>query len=91
MPDPDTEWAALLHRLCGLDKASIPTLHCLSQSNTVNPPALGEDLAACFGTTAEVLWHAGGRSMPGKTWWKDSKGFPDRATGRSEYVAGMHG
>ena len=58
--------------------ASIPTLHCLSTADTINPPAKGEALAACF-AAAELLWHDGGNSMPGREWWRQSDAFMDRA------------
>ena len=46
---------------------TLPTLHCLSTSDTVNPPALGEELAECFGSaSAQVLWHDAGHELPPK-------------------------
>ena len=70
--------------------ASIPTLHCLSTSDTASPCEQGEELAGCF-ASAEILWHDGGSAMPGRSWWKDSMGFPDRVSGRTQYTAGMYG
>lgn len=90
MPEPGSEWEALLVRLRETrPEASIETLHCLSRSGSACEQ--GEQLAACFAPSAEILWHDGGNAMPGPSWWKESRGFPDRATGRSQYVAGMHG
>ena len=83
--------ATLLRAVRDKPEASkIKTLHCLSASNPVTPSELSEELAACF-PEAELLWHDNGKAMPGNTWWKESRGFPDRATGKTEYVAGMHG
>ena len=70
--------------------SDIQTLHCLSTSNPVTPYALSEELAACF-PSSELLWHDNGKALPGNTWWKECNGFPDRATGRTEYVGGMYG
>ena len=57
----------------------VPTLHYLSATDAVNPPSEGEALAACFGPTAEVLWHDRGSAMPGKEWWSQSDAFLERA------------
>lgn len=46
--------------------AAVPTLHCLSRADTVNPPGLGEELARSFGATAQVLWHDAGHALPPK-------------------------
>ena len=92
MPDDKSGWAELLAELRDAPEApSVRTLHCLSQSNPVNSPERGVMLADCFGPSAEVLWHDRGKAMPGRSWWKETKGFPDRAVGREEYVAGMYG
>lgn len=45
---------------------TLPTLHCLSSSDGVNPPALGDELAGCFGPSAHVMWHDGGHELPPK-------------------------
>ena len=58
---------------------AIPTLHYLSAADAVNPPAEGEALAACFGPSAEVLWHDRGSAMPSKSWWGQSDAFLERA------------
>lgn len=42
----------------------MPTLHTLSQADTMNPPAMGEDVARCFDPLAEVLWHSDGHAIP---------------------------
>lgn len=57
---------ALLSRLqASGGSSSIPTLHCLSAVDNMNPPALGEALATCFGpTTTEMLWHDAGHVVP---------------------------
>ena len=92
MPDNESHWAELLTALRDAQEApSVRTLHCLSQSNPVTSPELGAKLADCFGSSAEILWHDRGKAMPGRSWWKETKGFPDRAVGRKEYVAGMYG
>ena len=46
------------------DSAPIPTLHCLSHADNVNPVEQGVALAEFFGPTAEILWHDAGHSMP---------------------------
>ena len=91
MPAPNTEWSSLLHRLRDSPDASIETLHCLSRSAAAGSSDREEELAACVAPAAEILWHDGGNAMPGPSWWKESAGFPDRATGRTQHVAGMHG
>ena len=42
---------------------SIPTLHCLSAVDRINPPESGERLALCF-QNAEVFWHDAGHTVP---------------------------
>ena len=79
MPAEGTECADLLHRMRDTEDASLPTLHCLSMSDTVSPAELGKELAACFGPSAELLWHGGGNAMPSRQWWKDSDAFLERA------------
>ena len=44
---------------------SIASLHCLSKSDTINPPELGEWVADCFAPGANTLWHEGGHIIPG--------------------------
>ena len=61
----------------------VQTLHTLSEADAASP--LGEELAACF-PTAELLWHDGGSAMPGRSWWRTSHAFIDRATGVKRYV-----
>ncbi len=61
VPKPYEE---LLHRLREAEIRPLPTLHCLSAEDTMNPAAMGEEVAACFGPTAEVLWHGGGHALP---------------------------
>ena len=44
---------------------SLPTLHCLSAVDEMNPRELGESLAACFRhPRAELLWHGAGHTLP---------------------------
>lgn len=44
---------------------SLPTLHCLSSVDTINPPSSGEVVASCFNhPKAEILWHDAGHTMP---------------------------
>lgn len=76
MPD-SPQHVDLLHRLRDAPDASLPTLHCLSESDAVSP--LGQELAACFGASAELLWHPLGNAMPSRYWWKDSDAFLERA------------
>ena len=54
-------------------------LFSLSTSDAVSPPELGQELAACFGSSAEELWHDLGNAMPSRFWWKDSDAFLERA------------
>ena len=42
-------------------------------------------LSSCF-PNAEILWHGRGAAMPDRSWWKETKAFPDRATGVYRYV-----
>lgn len=92
MPHEESRWAELLTELRDATEApSVRTLHCLSESNPINSAELGAALADCFGPSAEILWHDRGKAMPGRSWWKETNGFLDRAVGRKEYVAGMYG
>ena len=77
-------YADLLIRLRDSPAASIPTLHCVSESDGVSPGA-AEELAACF-TGAEILYHDGGGAMPGPSWWELTKAFPERVTGGNRWV-----
>lgn len=63
LPNP---YRPLLERLRSSGGApNIPTLHCLSKSDTMNPPELGEELASCFGVaSSQVLWHGAGHKVP---------------------------
>ena len=62
LPSP---YRPLLERLRSAGGApSLPTLHCLSAMDPMNPPELGEELAGCFGDSAQVLWHDAGHDMP---------------------------
>ena len=85
------EYAELLHRLRDAHEASIPTLHCIGRSDAANPPERAEELASCFGPSAEVLWHDRGSAMPPKTWWEQTAGFPERATGGNRWVTQFSG
>jgi hypothetical protein len=76
-------YTELLQRLRSAE-VSIPTLHTLSNTGTL--AATGEELAACFGSGAEILWHEQGNAMPDKSWWRRTDAFPDRATGLKRYV-----
>ena len=76
MPNPH---APLLRRLKETSPPSlVPTLHCLSKVDRINPPEQGEALAACFGATAEVLWHDGGHVMPPRPQLLEAAEFLDR-------------
>ena len=57
----------------------------MSKSDAVTPPEQAEELAACFGPSAEILWHDGGSAMPGLSWWEETKGFPERAIGGNRW------
>jgi len=74
----------LLHRLSDSPGASVPTLHCLSESDAAS--ASGAELASCFEPTAEILWHTRGNAMPDRSWWKSTMAYPDRAVGFKRYV-----
>lgn len=82
MPD-SKQHADLLHRLRDTEEAAlstyVPTLHCLSEADTVSPSERGEELAACFGPSAELLWHDLGNALPSRQWWRDSDAFLERA------------
>eukprot|EP00900_Chrysochromulina_parva_P021226 jgi/Chrpa1/3737/Chrysochromulina_OHIO_Genome00003109-RA len=43
---------------------AIRSLHCLSAVDTMNPPELGKALATSFGTSASLLWHDNGHTLP---------------------------
>ena len=43
---------------------AIRSLHCLSAVDTMNPPELGKALATSFGTSASLLWHDNGHTVP---------------------------
>ena len=74
-------YAPLLEELqkAGLPATDERTLHCLSKADTISPPASGKALAACFGPSAELLWHDRGNAMPSRMWWRDSDAFLERA------------
>ena len=47
------------------EAVALPTLHCLSKADTMNPPELGEALAGCFRhPPAQLLWHSIGHQLP---------------------------
>lgn len=75
----------LLDRLRAMGGApsSLPTLHCLSEVDSMNPPELGEELASCFGPSATVLWHDAGHDMPSKDKLNDVAVWMDQAGGGS--------
>ena len=80
MPEDSPKHVELLHRLRDdTSGAALPTLHCLSKADTISPPASGKALAACFGPSAELLWHDRGNAMPSRMWWRDSDAFLERA------------
>lgn len=66
-------FADVLERLAdtppSLRRLRLPTLHCLSEADTVMPPDQGALLAACFG--GDVLWHEAGHDLPPKDDCKD--------------------
>lgn len=82
MPEAGT-YADLLRQMRDSRDAGIRTLHCLSEDDPTSQ--LGKELAACF-PNAETLWHGRGAAMPDRSWWKETKAFPDRATGVYRYV-----
>ena len=77
MPAEGSECARLLGRLRDAQGASLPTLHCLSESDA--SCRSGQELSACFGEAAELLWHDKGNAMPSRQWWRDSDAFLERA------------
>jgi len=61
LPKP---YEGLLQRLRGAPSPlPIRTLHTLSKRDGMNPPNMGEDVAACF-AASEVSWHDGGHAIP---------------------------
>ena len=73
LPTRPTELDELLSGLRTTPDATsllLPTLHCLSEADTVSPPERGRELAECFGPSAEVLWHDRGHAMPSREWWR---------------------
>ena len=66
-----------------------PTLHCIGRADAGSEEA--EELAACFGPAAEVLWHDNGSAMPGRSWWELTRGFPERATGGVQWCTQFAG
>ena len=91
MPPEGGEYHELLQKLRETPSASIATLHCISESDAVHPPEQAEELAACFGPSAEVLWHDRGSAMPSRSWWKESQGFPEKASGGNRWVTQYEG
>lgn len=77
MPKP---YDALMSRLREAPpSASMPTLHCLSGADSINPPALGEAVAGCFRhPAAELLWHDAGHQMPPTERLAEVVAFMDR-------------
>jgi len=81
-------YADLLQRLRDTPDASIATLHCIGNDEM---QAEAEALAACFGPSAEVLRHERGGAMPPRTWWEQTRGFPERVTGGNRWVTQFKG
>ena len=73
----------LLMRLQQSRDATIQSLHCMSQADDASE--LSQELASCF-PSAELLWHDRGVAMPDKSWWKETRAFPDRCLGKMRYV-----
>ena len=82
-------YAELLHRLRDSPGASIPTLHCIGNSD--GERAQAEELAACFGPLAEILRHDRGGAMPDRNWWEETKGYPERVTGGNRWCTQHRG
>ena len=61
-----------------LPSSTLPTLHCLSQSDQMNPPELGEELAGCFGASAQLLWHDAGHKLPPRERLKEVAAWLDQ-------------
>jgi len=80
-------YADLLNRLRDLG-ASMPTLHCISTTESIEAT---EELAACFAPSAEILRHGGGSAMPGPSWWEETQGYPERVTGGLSWVTQARG
>jgi len=77
MPKPYEQLLARLQEAPDTAGPILPTLHCLSAEDAINPPALGEELANCF-PNAEVLWHGAGHQMPPKPRLKEVAAFMDK-------------
>ena len=86
MPSTESRYGELLRAQSG---TSVATLHCISKQDDSSSAA--EEVAACFGPKAEVLWHGNGKALPGKSWWEETKGFPERATGGNRWVTQFGG
>ena len=73
---------ALFDRL-RTSSAVMPTLHCLSACDKINPSELGESVAGSFRhPTAEVLWHEDGHRVPPNECLADVVSFMDAHTER---------
>ena len=83
--------ADLLQRLRDTPGASIPTLHCISESDPNCPPESAEELAKCFGDSAEILRHDSGVGMPPPSWWEETQAFPERVIGGNRWCTQFAG
>jgi predicted esterase len=55
----------LLELRNGESSTALPTLHCLSKADNMNPPELGEAVVDCFTKPpADVIWHDAGHQVP---------------------------
>ena len=82
-------WVDLLQRLRDSPDASIPSLHCIGTTDPDAPAC--EELAACFGSAAEILTHDNGSGMPPASWWEETQGYPERVTGGRYWVTQHRG
>lgn len=91
MPDSGPV-ADLLLRLRDTPGAlSIPTLHCISESDPNCSPEKAAELASCFGASAEILRHDSGVAMPPPSWWEETCAFPERSIGGNRWCTQYKG
>ena len=85
-------YAELFAKLRDTPTTAPLTLHCISSVATEAERAESEALVECFAPAAETLYHdKGAGAMPPKTWWEESRGFPERANGGNRWVTQFGG
>ena len=50
-----------------------------------------EELAKCFGDSAEILRHDSGVGMPPPSWWEETQAFPERVIGGNRWCTQFAG